>query len=657
MAGRASAINQFLAAPSASSNDNEAQPERFPPNDGGRAFRDRLLRQYKSGAKTAEAVCSEAWDSKIAGAVGVEDLALDPKSHHQADHLRNAIGARAASSFYRGKVPVWDHSTEERVVVDFPVNLAHEQFAHSYLLDPSSFDITTMPEAERPPTYMRHDVRKKNGDKAWPMGYFSDYVPHTKRDSFLVFYFSNLITGIRYLMCVLRKSDLCRCGCKGFCTLGAVLRIVAWSLNQVALGLHPSYNHLNEPLDPDRFDLRGFELAEGHCGALCEARMDLEECCNAMGFQRWSTLERPCFCCDCTQEDLHNYPERVEASRWHRRDAITYNQDCRRAIMVRIVSTVETLRSLIRELKFDGRTQGFVGLCLMHDFIELNLPRGSRLLEQGPVRDLHDLDHLFSELPVTLAFVNSNGDHGLNFITPIFWIIGFTIDCLCLDVMHIMDLGITQWIEGAVFMRLLLNNFCQSVRTFSELRLKDNLIFVRRLMYKYYQTLPKTRGSMSAIGKLSLKMLGDQQNPRLSAKAAESRNLAPLLVQLCKEYRIYLGLNGNFLEAACTELNQFYIILKSERRNLSSGTVTQLRRHATRFLAFWKRFGGNLTPKHHFFWHLSERADMHGNPRMYWTYLDESENRRMAAVAKSLHGGSTFYTTFLQRVLPDGAGR
>ena len=71
-----------------------------------------------------------------------------------------------------------------------------------------------------------------------------------------------------------------------------------------------------------------------------------------------------------------------------------------------------------------------------------------------------NLDNLFSELPVTLTFFNSNGDHGLNFITPLFCIIGFTIDCLCLDVMHIMDLGITQWIEGAVFMRLLLNNFC-----------------------------------------------------------------------------------------------------------------------------------------------------------------------------------------------------
>ena len=176
-------------------------------------------------------------------------------------------------------------------------------------------------------------------------------------------------------------------------------------------------------------------------------------------------------------------------------------------------------------------------------------------------------------------------------------------------------------------------------------------------MHRFYKTLPRPRGKMSAIGKLSLKVLGDQNCPRSGAKAAESRNLVPLLPQLCVEYNAFLGTAGNFLQGCCVELDAWYSILKNEGRNLSSGSLNKLRQHATRFLTFWKRFGGRETPKHHFFWHIAERADIHGNPRMYWTYLDESENRAMSQVAKSLHGGSTFYVTFLQRVLPEEAGR
>ena len=433
------------------------------------------------------------------------------------------------------------------------------------------------------------------------------------------------------------------------------MKVVCWSLSQVALGIYPSFNHLDEPLDPIRFDLRGFDLGDGYCGALCESRMDLEECCNAMGFHRWSSVERPCFCCDCSQTDLYNFPANVETSHWKRRDAKAYNEDIRRALMVREVTCADTLRLLLGALVMDGRTQGFAGMCLMNDFAALNLPRGSRLLETGPVRDLHNLANL--TVPLVLSFFNAAGNHGLHFIRPLYSVIGFSIDMLCLDAMHICDLGITQLLEAAVFMRLLLNNFAQSSSHFADMRLRDNLLRLRRRIRAYYNSMPRARGTMSAIGKLSLKMLGHEtDHPRLAAKAAETRNLMHLLPQICLESRVYLGERGNFLEAACIELDAWYNIMKSCDRHLSRANLSDLRRHATRFLTYWKHFGGHMIPKHHFFWHLSERADMHGNPRLYWTYSDEAENRLMAIVAQSVHAGPRFYDSFLQKVLPEEAG-
>ncbi len=117
---------------------------------------------------------------------------------------------------------------------------------------------------------------------------------------------------------------------------------------------------------------------------------------------------------------------------------------------------------MINALTFDNRKKGYGGLSLLEDFDELNLPKGCRLLETGPVSDIHKVANL--EVPAELTFFNARGDHGLNFLCPLFGVVGFTLETLCLDVMRVLDLGVTQYVSGAVFWRLLDNNFaiCRS---------------------------------------------------------------------------------------------------------------------------------------------------------------------------------------------------
>ena len=70
------------------------------------------------------------------------------------------------------------------------------------------------------------------------------------------------------------------------------------------------------------------------------------------------------------------------------------------------------------------------------------------------------------------------------------------------------------------------------------------------------------------------------------------------------------------------------------------------------FLKAWKEYRGHQVYKHHVSVHLAQQCAEKGNPRAYWTYPDEAENRIMQKVAKSLHGGSTFYSRFSKKVLP-----
>eukprot|EP00959_Pyramimonas_sp_CCMP1952_P427339 8949779-Pyramimonas_sp.AAC.1 len=89
---------------------------------------------------------------------------------------------------------------------------------------------------------------------------------------------SSCLFGARWLICVVRKSDLCKCGCRGFCALGPVLRAIAWAFSVLQSGVYPATYHLGMPFsDPIRAAKRGFEFARGWVGVLSEMRAGLFE--------------------------------------------------------------------------------------------------------------------------------------------------------------------------------------------------------------------------------------------------------------------------------------------------------------------------------------------------------------------------------------------
>ena len=154
---------------------------------------------------------------------------------------------------------------------------------------------------------------------------------------------------------------------------------------------------------------------------------------------------------------------------------------------------------------------------------------------------------------------------------------------------------------------------------------------------------------MSAIGRLTYPMLSSPAAPRLKAKAAETRNLLGLCPAICNENMDCLGDRKEYLVAAAIELAKVYQVMQEEPRHMTSAGLQALRRAMTRHLSFWQHAGGHLRPKHHYSWHVVERAGTAGNPRWYWTYADDNENRTMSSVAQSLQSGATLYSSCLQK--------
>ncbi len=441
--------------------------------DDGLGFRRYLLSGFKRGVFTAKDVCCMAFHAQNGGCHGISDLALHPESTggNFYTHLQRQLELRSIDSFYAAKIPLWCNATQERILEDFPMHLPHQLFSELYKTNPALFDPINIDVTELPPMWLNHAVYAANGDKAIPVSLYSDGVPHSKTDSFYVYYFKLVHSSERHMICAVRRVDLCRCGCRGMCTFGSIGRILSWSLNVLAGGKWPSWDHLGRPLRSPCGPLAG-----GCVGGLTEYRADLLEFVSAFGFKSWSNCLNPCFMCGASRDALFEFPDCVDNCVWPLRDATAYNIMVQRSIKRVRIPNGGALRRPQSKMEWNP---DLGGLVLSSDHGELHLKKGWRLMEDGAVVDLHDLQSI--RLPSTFTFFDTANAMGLNFVSPLFNVVGFTIECLCLDLMHVFDLGICQHLCGTVLRHLVCSNFAGSKNRRASVRRHQNIIELRRM--------------------------------------------------------------------------------------------------------------------------------------------------------------------------------
>ena len=134
------------------------------------------------------------------------------------------------------------------------------------------------------------------GETVWPVALFCDKVPFQNRDSLLVFYVHNMISGRRHLCCSLRTSEMCHCGCSGWCSVCPVMHWLKWSLQALARGFWPDTRHDGSPFDTGtdsaRSAMAGKPLMKA---ALIFILGDWAEVSHTWGFPDWSSVLNPCF--------------------------------------------------------------------------------------------------------------------------------------------------------------------------------------------------------------------------------------------------------------------------------------------------------------------------------------------------------------------------
>lgn len=96
-------------------------------------------------------------------------------------------------------------------------------------------------------------------------------------------------------------------------------------------------------------------------------------------------------------------------------------------------------------------------------------------------------------------------------------------------------------------------------------------------------------------------------------------------------------LQATLLLAAAKEALLLNKLLKDTPRMVPRDVQESMLLHYSRFITLFDRAGGTLTPKCHIMYHAISMIDVYGNPKYFATYVDESFNGVIAAVARSCH--------------------
>ena len=159
--------------------------------------------------------------------------------------------------------------------------------------------------------YLHHPVVQQSiaedGPPVFPACLYIDGLVYTKKDSVIAFYAFNLITQVRHLVAVLRKSTLCTCGCRGWCSLFPIMQLLAWSFQALAHGLYPAARHDSSDWpasEESRAAVAGKSMPARV--VLLHLKGDWSEFAHTLGFPTWSSSLNPCFLCSCEKASMHS---------------------------------------------------------------------------------------------------------------------------------------------------------------------------------------------------------------------------------------------------------------------------------------------------------------------------------------------------------------
>ena len=508
---------------------------------------------------------------------------------------------------------------------------------------------------EMPPAYHDHPIVKEarlaHEPVVGPLALYLDGLPYSLTDSVLAFWLEDLVTTTRYCIAIFRKRLSCKCGCKGWCSLFPIWMYVRYVLLALARGMMPESRHNGTPFretDIKRAARRGEPMPRKF--ATVYVKGDWMEYSGTIGFSAHNDGLRPCFECVAFGMGMYEiqncFPSQLC---WHTNDDDAYDFACSRCEILVELDAERKAQIIKAGLRYDKRSHGSRGRCLVRDVHSLNLRGGDRLEPCAGLLDVGQFESL--AIGSLVVFWRTSAETMVRHRCPIFCDeLGISPKRnLTVDALHAIYLGVMNvWCKLALWFVLLSGWFGRLEN--EEETLIVALHCLKHALMHWYKERHRSHPmeNLTRVSDFTMKMLGTKDDPKCKTKGAETFGIMLFLLSTLEKYSQHLTPEGRNLQVAGEALARMLEIFKGCDRCVSATDQEQCFRLYKQHVEAMRVFE-TFVPKHHIIVHMLDKMSYQGNPVFYATWLDESLNKVLKAACR-FTSQSSFELSVLTRM-------
>ena len=314
-------------------------------------------------------------------------LPPDKQSGKYSARFDKVVGHPQEEGYDYVSVPINQRNAGQRIVKDLPTVPVHEALRNYWIENKDK--VQEQFAAKRwPRCYYKHTVCTSAlpGEFVWSYAIYLDGVKFTREDTVLGIWLICLCTDKRWLVSVLRKTEYCNCGCRGFCSLYPLFVQLSGGMRALASGRYPAIAANGDKLAADRLAFAGDPL--GFKGACLFVKGDWMEFATTLCFPTWASHGHPCMLCDCTLDVAYLLMGvGVLGLPWVRHRLEWYDAECA-GCEIHVQLSDDEYREVRAALIYDKRRDGSRGRALALDVPSLGLIAGDRLEPSNAVPDV-----------------------------------------------------------------------------------------------------------------------------------------------------------------------------------------------------------------------------------------------------------------------------
>jgi hypothetical protein len=525
-----------------------------PPASAGDEFIQAMVELLMMRVLNAGQFCSLMY---LAGKAGVSAATRYGKppgtaSGHFQRHLDPLLGTvRETDALYEASVPAQGKRDLSRSTHQFTMFAPHELLAADMEQTGFRTRLAEFLDVDRmPPAYWQHSIVSSNPfSRVVPLALFIDGVPYSITDSVIGFWLICVATGKRYLFATLRKRLLCKCGCRGWCTLRAIFMVIVWSLTALAQGVFPTRRHDGEWKPSDDARARKGGQVMPYKAAVIYLKGDWCEFSTTLGFPSWNDGLRPCYECACCGPEMYcAYGHTIEALSWPLNGDQDYELACRRC-EVTVTLNAADREFVCERLKYDKRQAGSRGRALTQSIPHLGLEADDRLEPSDTLADVGALEE--AAVPIDVVFWRVSNESLARHRNPLFCaVLGMTPRrSLAVDELHALNLGVLNDFARMALWFLISSNIFGNVGAAEE-NMQVAVLALRHELHRWYKEVKGRYPGLTEVSDLTVKMLGSSSHQKLKTKGAETWGVVLFLVDMLERHAGMVGETGaRYLQA------------------------------------------------------------------------------------------------------------